>query len=271
MKNIMFDVASRHDYIMPTREAHIDIEIYYLLKGERLYFVENKTYHLKEGSVIFIGSNCIHKTQKIGNISHQRMLLEIHPDFFKTFSGLFPDIHLDHLFSISSIVCPPSSMYNQEIRDYFMQIEKLVKQHPFGFEEEIQCLVYIIFLSFQRMALMETNENVILDSKHQKIYEVIEYLSRNMDQITSLDSLCNSLYISKSYLCHIFKEVTGMSVIMFLNTIRIRRSKIYLLERKLSIAEVAQKVGFESAARFSHLFKRFEGVSPREYCRLHKN
>ena len=58
-----------------------------------------------------------------------------------------------------------------------------------------------------------------------------------------------------------------MSVIAFLNAIRIRRAKILLSESRLSVAQVAQSVGFESAARFSNMFKRSEGMTPREYRR----
>lgn len=267
MKDITFQVARRDSYTMASRETHADIEIYYLSQGERLYFVENRTYHLTQGAVILISSNRIHKTSSAGKQHHERMLLEVQPALLKDFARFFPEINFDYLLTRSAVICPPGNVFNTDIRRQFEKIQRLTAEQPYGYEAEVRCAVFMIFLSLQRMAFLDTEEEAVVSPKYQKIYEVAEYLSQHMDTITSLDQLCEPLYISKYYLCHSFKEVTGMSVIAFLNAIRIRRAKILLSESRLSVAQVAQSVGFESAARFSNMFKRSEGMTPREYRR----
>ena len=102
--------------------------------------------------------------------------------------------------------------------------------------------MYTIFLAFRRQALLDTEDESVHSPKYQRIYEAVAYISQNMESITSLDELCDALYISKYYLCHSFKEVTGMSV-----------------------SQIAQSVGFESAARLSSLFTRCEGMTPRQF------
>ena len=265
MKDIVFEVARRHSYTMPSRETHIDIEIYYLSQGERLYFVENKTYHLTEGSVILINSNRIHKTSSTGKQHHERMLLEVRPEFLRDFSRLFPCVSFERLLMRTAVVCPPSSELNADIRYQFEKIQKLTSAQPYGYEEEVRCAVYTIFLAFRRQALLDTEDESVHSPKYQRIYEAVAYISQNMESITSLDELCDALYISKYYLCHSFKEVTGMSVIAFLNAIRLRRAKVLLLESNLSVSQIAQSVGFESAARLSSLFTRCEGMTPRQF------
>ena len=271
MKNITFAIAKRISHYMCFHEVHQEIEMYYLRQGERIYFVEDRTYHLTPGSVLFIGSNRIHKTSSTGNHPHERLLLEIHPDFLKTCSRMFPDVNLDYLLSQTAVISTPDSVYNASIRESFEEIARLEKEQPFGYEVEIQLNVVKLFLNFHRTLNTSGDAHVLNSSKHQKIYEVLRYIGANMDKITSLDMLCQHFYISKYYLCHSFKEVTGLSVMAFLNMTRVMRASVLLKEDKLTVAQIGKAVGFDSVAHFTDVFKRLEGVTPNEYRRQHQN
>lgn len=268
MKNMSFAAVKRDSHIMVYNEAHPDIEIYYLKEGERLYFVENRTYHLTAGSSILVSSNRIHKTSSvIGSQSHTRMLLEVHPDFLPTLSAAYPQISFDYLLSQSAVVATPDNPYCKVIAELFEEIDRLTKEKPFGYEEEIQSNVFKLLLNFHRSLGAKADEHVMRSPKHQKIYEIAEYISANMGEIESLDSLCAQFYISKYYLCHSFKEVTGMSVMAFLNMTRVLRAIVLLGEDNMTIAQIAKAVGFGTVAHMTDVFKRIEDITPHEYRR----
>ena len=267
MKNITFAVAKRDFHVMAYNEVHTEIELYYLKQGERLYFVENRTYHLTEGSSILISSNRIHKTSSAGDQSHERMLLEIHPDFLHALSAAYPDVSFDYLLSQTAVIATPDNPLSKVIAGLFEEIARLNTEKPFGYEAEIQCNVFKLFLNFHRSLSSDVDERVLLSPKHQKIYEVVEYISANMGSITSRDELCAHFFISKYYLCHSFKEVTGLSVMAFLNMTRVLRACVLLSEGQLSVAQIAKAVGLGSVPHFTDVFKRIEGVTPHEYRR----
>jgi len=267
MKNMSFAAVKRDSHIMVYNEAHPDIEFYYLKEGERLYFVENRTYHLTAGSSILVSSNRIHKTSSIGEHSHVRMLLEVHPDFLPQLSAAYPQISFDYLLSQSAVVATPDNPYCSVIAGLFEEIDRLTKEKPYGYEEEVQSNVFKLLLNFHRSLGNSATEHVLLSPKHQKIYEIAEYISANMGEIDSLDSLCSQFYISKYYLCHSFKEVTGMSVMAFLNMTRVLRAVVLLGEDNLTIAQIAKTVGFGTVAHMTDVFKRIEDITPHEYRR----
>ena len=149
----------------------------------------------------------------------------------------------------------------------YEEIDRLTKEKPFGYEEEVRCNVFKLFLNFHRSLRSDAAERVVLSSKHQKIYEIVEYISGNMGEIDSLDSLCAQFFISKYYLCHSFKEVTGMSVMAFLNMTRVLRAVVLLGEDNMTIAQIAKAVGFGTVARMTDVFKRIEDITPHEYRR----
>lgn len=265
MKHMSFAAVKRDKHIMVYNEAHPDIEFYYLKEGERLYFVENRTYHLTAGCSILISSNRIHKTSSIGEQSHERMLLEVHPDFLSVLSAAYPQVNFDYLLSQTAVITTPDNPYGQVIASLFEEIDRLTKEKPFGYEEEVQCNVFKLLLNFHRSLGTSVDEHVVLSPKHQKIYEIVEYISANMGEIDSLDSLCAQFFISKYYLCHSFKEVTGMSVMSFLNMTRVLRATVLLRENNLTIAQIAKAVGFGTVAHFTDVFKRIEDITPNEY------
>ncbi len=271
MKNIMkymsFAAEKRDKHIMVYNEAHPDIELYYLKEGERLYFVENRTYHLTAGCSILISSNRIHKTAPIGEQCHERMLLEVHPDFLPILSAAYPQVSFDYLLSQTAVIATPDNPYCAVIASLFEEIDRLTREKPFGYEEEAQCDVFKLLLNFHRSLGNTANEPVMLSPKHQKIYEIAEYLSANMGDIDSLDSLCAHFFISKYYLCHSFKEVTGMSVMAFLNMTRVLRAIVLLREDNMTIPQIARTVGFGTVAHFTDVFKRIEDITPYEYRR----
>ena len=272
MKNIMkymsFAAVKRDSHVMVYNEAHPDIEFYYLKEGERLYFVENRTYHLTAGSSILISSNRIHKTSSVAGVnSHERMLLEVSPEFLPVLANAYPQISFDYLLSHTAVVATPDNPYSAMIASIFEEIDRLTREKPFGYEEEVQCNVFKLLLNFHRSLGTAAEEHVMQSPKHQKIYEIVEYISANMGEIESSDSLCAQFYISKYYLCHSFKEVTGMSVMGFLNTTRVLRAVVLLGEDHLSIAQIAKMVGFGTVAHMTDVFKRIEDITPHEYRR----
>ena len=72
-------------------------------------------------------------------------------------------------------------------------------------------------------------------------------------------------YINKFYLTKIFKEVYGTTVNGYVIARRITRAKQLLRFSELSVEEVGEAVGMPEPDYFSRVFKKIEGISPREY------
>jgi len=71
--------------------------------------------------------------------------------------------------------------------------------------------------------------------------------------------------MSRSYLCRIFKEVTNFTVSEYVNLFRIAASREYLLNREMTMTEIANRLGFNSLTYFERVFKQLMSVTPGEY------
>ncbi|WP_244310829.1 helix-turn-helix transcriptional regulator [Paenibacillus ottowii] len=68
--------------------------------------------------------------------------------------------------------------------------------------------------------------------------------------ITTIEDIAKSFYISKYYLCHRFKEVTGLTIIQYLNHIKIQQACYLLIHTKLTIIEIGNECGYNSSMCF---------------------
>lgn len=97
------------------------------------------------------------------------------------------------------------------------------------------------------------------------IQSCIEYIESNYAVPIQLDDIAKHVHLNSAYLSFLFKKHTGVSFIRFLEYVRIRQAKHLLQTTRLSIAEIAEAVGFSGQNYFSKVFRRVVGCNPSGY------
>lgn len=88
-----------------------------------------------------------------------------------------------------------------------------------------------------------------------------------MDEVI-LGDLALVAHVSPSYLSTRFKKETGASFTEYLIRYRVNKAKNLLKEKQNRCREVAENVGYKDYAQFSKIFKKYVGLSPKEYQRM---
>lgn len=101
------------------------------------------------------------------------------------------------------------------------------------------------------------------------VSNVCMQLEKEYSRSIKLETIAASYNISVSYLSHIFKEITGVSLMRYLLLVRIRVAQEYLTQTSLPVNEIAEKSGFNDVSNFGRTFKKEAGCSPSRYRRLH--
>lgn len=91
------------------------------------------------------------------------------------------------------------------------------------------------------------------------------YLEKNLGNAVSLAEIAEAFSYSVSTIKTVFREETGKSIIAYYNDLRLSAAKELLKENTLSIAEIAEQLGFHSTSHFSSFFKKETGVSPNRF------
>ncbi|NMA24251.1 MAG: response regulator [Clostridiales bacterium] len=86
----------------------------------------------------------------------------------------------------------------------------------------------------------------------------------NIDEDITIRELSGKLFITRTYLSHIFRERTGMTLVSYLTNVKMERAKI-LVAAGSSNTEAAEILGFRNYDYFVRLFKNTTGISIGEY------
>ena len=100
-------------------------------------------------------------------------------------------------------------------------------------------------------------------SRH-RLQSAIAYIQDHLAEDISLVEIAQEVDMSQHYFCRLFKQSTGIAPYQYVIQQRLERAKQLLLQNKLSIAEVAQEVGFSEQSQLSRHLKRATGLTPKQ-------
>lgn len=103
-------------------------------------------------------------------------------------------------------------------------------------------------------------------SKNKELMKkAISIITKNYAANITLDYVANEVHLNPAYFSTLFKKEVGYSFKEYLNMIRIEESKRLLTNSSYSIVDIAIAVGFEDQSYFSKVFKKYTGITPKQY------
>ena len=96
------------------------------------------------------------------------------------------------------------------------------------------------------------------------ICQIINYINKNINQKISIDDLEKRFFYNRFYIMKLFKKEIGVSIIDYINYIRIYNSFFELKNSNKKIINIAYNNGFYSLEYFSELFKKIIGINPKK-------
>ena len=95
---------------------------------------------------------------------------------------------------------------------------------------------------------------------------IMTFVNENIDNAEmNVEMLAQSVGLGRVQLHRKLKEMTGIPTGEFVRNLRLKQAAILLKEKKINVTQIAYAVGFTNQTHFSTAFKKFYGVSPREY------
>ena len=130
----------------------------------------------------------------------------------------------------------------------------------------LKAKLYEIWYLYYAHAEQENREAV--EHSYDKVAvakAVIAYIQEHYNSSISLVELSGAFHVSEGHLCRLFKTVTKMSVIEYINFYRISISAKLLGETRREIGEVAGMVGFNNISYFNKVFRKYMQITPSEF------
>ena len=117
-----------------------------------------------------------------------------------------------------------------------------------------------------RRALEARRDSAGSPKYSQVISQAEQYVRENFsDPNVSLISAARHVGMSAAHFSTVFSQTTGRSFITYLTALRIEKAKELLRGTNMRLADIALEIGYNEPNYFSHVFRKMEGVTPKEY------
>ena len=259
-------VIRDEEFSMPSIHFHPEFEIYYLMDGSRHYFIEDKFYLIGQNHIVLIDTMQIHKTSACGKGPHDRFLIELTTEPFASFFSGLSGISFQSLFRELAGVWEIGEDGRFFAEGIFRAIaDELREQKPY-YQTLVMMKIAELVLYMARLNTgMRVSAAPARTSKHTQISSVTDYISNNFDKQISLDLICRHFYINKSYLCRVFKDVTGSTVQDYIHMCRIKKAQELLKNSSMSVSEISASLGYGTATYFERVFRKYMETTPFRY------
>ena len=114
-------------------------------------------------------------------------------------------------------------------------------------------------------AFSESMFNTIPTKNNEIVKKAMLYISEYFSTPLTLEAVAAHVHLHPSYFSSLFKQSTGSSFKEYLNMVRIEESKRLLANTDFSIIDIAVAVGFEDQSYFSKVFKKYTGLTPKQF------
>lgn len=228
---------------------HDAVEIIYVKNGGLTVNLNGSTVNVNAGEIVVVNSSTLHGFSKATDTVDYYFLM-INDEFLKQHK----------LYDGSSYFTPVirSIKINEDLQKI---VEEYENKNAY-FETAIIGYIISIFITLNRdyktLIAREFNEK---NKTAQMVRLAIHYISERYKEKISVDGISNYLHFSKSYLSHGFKEITGYSIIEYVNLLKCHSAKTLLLDG-YTVSEVSSALGFSDVSYFSRTFKKTIGVLP---------
>lgn len=236
------------------QHSHDFCEILYVAGGAGEAILEGKKFRLAPGDLVVVNPGTLHEERSDAKAPLRLIFLAIR-DF--AVPGLPAGCLSQEKYRVLSC-----GEYQYKMDIYLRELLQETSSQIEFYQEISQGLVSALLVLVMRLIRINPEDEAALSQECQKIKE---YLDQNFTSLITLDSLSETVYISKHYLSHLFKEQTGISPIKYLTSKRMEKACELLSETELPVSEVSKAVGYENPLYFSQVFKRVYGIAPVKY------
>ena len=258
----------RNAWTMMAPHTHAALEIVSVVNGSAFFKFNNDLVKIEKKDVLIIAPYSKHmlyveKEQTCELSCVQFDLSAIHTrSNGESYYNMIQE--LSNLSDREFIKFSGSSIFHDSMKRIIVEMDSKESNYETVVKAEATYLIVNICRTIEQ--LRRTQDNI----GNTYVNHAVEYINESLDQKITLRKVAEEINVSEHYLMHLFKKHTGTTLIKYVNTQRIERSKNLLLHTNDTISDISVSVGMETLQYFSNLFRRQTGMSPVQYRKINQ-
>ena len=237
------------------------------LGGQVTYVVEGVTYFLRPWDLLLVGRGSIHRVTIDPSAPYERVVVWLGRDWLDRRGGSDTDLAAcfelarQRNFHLLRLDPEQKLRYMAAIQE----LEEALRSREFGGALLADTLCQQLLIQVNRDILKDrTAEQTDSYRVDPKMEAVLRYIGAHLTDRLDVDTLAGQFYLSRYYLMHRFKAVTGYTVHQYINQKRLLRAG-ELIRSGMPVMKAAEQSGFQEYSTFLRAFQNTFHTSPRAF------
>ena len=115
----------------------------------------------------------------------------------------------------------------------------------------------------ENLVRLQQKNRVVMDG--DLVTRIKRYIDAHLEEGPSLTELSDHFHFSREYLLRVFKKEEGVTILQYINDLKLELAKNMLKKQGRAVKDVASALGFSSTAYFIRFFRTKTGMSPQSY------
>lgn len=247
---------------------HADsMEILQILDGKAQLFIGTDRFEAEAGDFVFIPADVTHRVEAEGRACVRGLVFE--SSILEENMAHF-DTEILYMFRIQSRnrLAPlgKSHPIHRILKQYMAQSYEEFAAKDVCYKLPIRANIYLMMTAYLRYYCGSKDESErMVYHNVLRLRPVMQYIEAHYKEKIYIEELADKLMVSPDYFTRMFKESIGKTPIDYINSLRINRALELLENPRLSVAAVAEEIGFCNPNYFHKIFKQYMDVSPIAY------
>jgi len=278
--------AGNEDFYFQIRQAkpvsmvmephrHEFLQLFYVLSGSFRHIVNGKAHIHSKNELLILPPYATHQIDTSSASDLEWIFVNIGDGFL----SLSPEETTGNV--IFDLTCLRPLFYHAENFSPFLRFEGCEAKHLEQILRKLQgeydsnrCTLPFIrsavgqlfsLITQRYMATANTQESTMITSYRNSLRAAMDYIDSHYTEPITREEVCRIAHMSKSSFTYIFKQLTGLTFLEYVHSHRVHLAKGLLEERKKNFTQIGMQCGFSSLTYFGRVFKKYTGLTPREY------
>ncbi len=271
--DVLFLIENGQQKVRMNRHSYF--EVIYLCSGSALCHIQDRLLPMRAGDLAVIGSTLYHRVERRSSSALTIAALFFDPEMIRCGGGddsieyltpfLLQDANFPH-------IVPAETGIPRQVLEMMLRIHAERSSSPRSRLSIKTCLKMILaslvnyYESYSGTVEIFRRQEQALD----RIRPLFRFLEENCEASIQIKQAARVCGMSESHFMSVFKEVTGLSFLKYLNHYRVERAQILLTHSDEPMKNICHDVGFCDQSYFGAVFRRLVGVTPAEYRRHYR-
>jgi len=258
-----FLTSSHLRYVMQLH-WHKEFEIIRVLAGKLRIFLNNAEYIAETGDIVFVSGHMLHRAEPLDCV-YEVIVYDL--NLIRGNSSGKASEYLVPLMEGSSELEAFLHPENTELYSTAVSLfETMCAAAPF-YELSVCGTLCKMFYHLLADGRINKIGGSVHGHRRKTIATLVEWIETNYRDKITLSDLSKLSGFNEKYLCRVFREFTGDTPTAYINRLRCERAAFEMSVNRKNVTEAAYESGFNELSHFSRTFKKYKGISPREFCR----